>query len=489
LRSYERHIKAWNFNIKHNKPYEDKILVSKIRRMWHQNMTSAQMLRALNEFEGYASLSSWGLKDLRLRHRLLQRNRDTTLRAEADQVARQLVYQQLQSGQSNRYGIVYSHMNIRMLADTFVSRRQVAQATQTLDPVGVAARTAGALRQRARYTVKGPNRIWSADGHDKLSEYGFEIYGIIDGYSRYIVNLYVGISSRTEVGVQKYYLQAVRRYGFPKKVRSDKGSETGLMAECQVQFRRYEKPEVPWERIYGFGTSTKNQRIEAWWNTMASGQTESWKRHFEQLKGDGFFDGSDYDIIALRYVYMPVIRQHIHRFVELHNNHRIRRQRARDTYLPTGKPFAIYHYPPQGVRNYATPANPQLLEKLEREVENYDPDRYQSNETAQFCADQLMRAGFPPEFDYDYNNSIHTDAYKYLRRILWEYERDGNFLIRLQKPLGGSSWIEQQEESAAQALIHKGHDLDLGMVSEELIDNSHSESDGENSDDGLVLVI
>ena len=36
---------------------------------------------------------------------------------------------------------------------------------------------------RGEYTVPGPNLIWSVDGHDKLSEYGIEIYGGIDGYA------------------------------------------------------------------------------------------------------------------------------------------------------------------------------------------------------------------------------------------------------------------------------------------------------------------
>ena len=83
-----------------------------------------------------------------------------------------------------------------MTAPSFVSRKQIEEATRQLDPIGVAARTARAHRKRSRYRVKGPNRLWSVDGHDKLSEFGFEIYGIIDGYSRFIINVYVGIGTR-----------------------------------------------------------------------------------------------------------------------------------------------------------------------------------------------------------------------------------------------------------------------------------------------------
>ena len=75
-------------------------------------------------------------------------------------------------------------------------------------------------------------RVWSADGHDKLKDFGIEIYGIIDAYSRYIVFIYVGISSRTAVAVQKFFLIAVDEHGVLYLLRLDNGVETFLMAEC-----------------------------------------------------------------------------------------------------------------------------------------------------------------------------------------------------------------------------------------------------------------
>ena len=72
------------------------------------------------------------------------------------------------------------------------------------------------------------------DGHDKLKEFGFEIYGAIDGFSRMMLNCDVGISNGTEVAIMSFFLRCVTKYGFPKTIRSDKGSETDLMAECQL---------------------------------------------------------------------------------------------------------------------------------------------------------------------------------------------------------------------------------------------------------------
>ena len=80
-----------------------------------------------------------------------------------------------------------------MTARCFISRAQVAAATRKLDPDGVAARIAQAHRRRPKYRIKGPNRVWSVDGHDKLKRFGFEIYGMIDAYARFILDAHVGV--------------------------------------------------------------------------------------------------------------------------------------------------------------------------------------------------------------------------------------------------------------------------------------------------------
>ena len=95
--------------------------------------------------------------------------------------------------------------------------------------------------------------------------------------------------------------------------------------------------DLPFHKAYIYGTSTANQRIEAWWNLLATGQTEQWRKLFEQFEQEGYFDSStDYDKIAIRFLYMPLIWEHVYTFVQVHNTHRIWRQRNREEYLPTG---------------------------------------------------------------------------------------------------------------------------------------------------------
>jgi hypothetical protein len=42
----------------------------------------------------------------------------------------------------------------------------------------------------------GPNQLWCLDGHDKLSQYGIQIYPAVDAYSRKILWMYCGTAKR-----------------------------------------------------------------------------------------------------------------------------------------------------------------------------------------------------------------------------------------------------------------------------------------------------
>ena len=309
---------------------------------------------------------------------------------------------------------------------------------KNIDPVGMNSRALQSIRKRGRFVVKGPNRVWSVDGHDKLSEFGFQIYGIIDAYSRRILSLYIGVSNRTAVSIQKQYLEAVQEHGYPKLVRSDKGGETILMAECQLAFRRAEKPDLPFHKAYSFGTSTKNQRIEAWWNIMANSQTEQYKRCFEEYKGAGLFDGGTIDQTALRYIYMEHIRGQIHNFVMLHNAHPIRKQKNRDHYLPTGRPNYMYKYPPFGTRNYATPATEELLQQKIEEVASYSLDEYLPQATRELCDSLLAERGYstPLLIDLQSTNQLHKEVYHHLRNDLTLWQQVNGPISTTQPPLG-----------------------------------------------------
>lgn len=103
-------------------------------------------------------------------------------------------------------------MSVRLTnlsANTITNRDRLFAAVKQLDPDGVYRRANDLQRHRGEYIVPGPNWLWSIDGHCKLNFYGIEIYAAIDAYSRYIIWIYVGISSRTAVSVLRQFLDTL----------------------------------------------------------------------------------------------------------------------------------------------------------------------------------------------------------------------------------------------------------------------------------------
>ena len=106
----------------------------------------------------------------------------------------------------------------------------------------------------------------------KLAPYGIEIYAAIDAYSRYIIWVYVGITSRTAVSVLRQFLDVLQfTPKTPRFMRSDRGTEIILLAEAHHKLQWSRNPEISISDYYLYGTSTANQRIEAWWLQLTKG--------------------------------------------------------------------------------------------------------------------------------------------------------------------------------------------------------------------------
>lgn len=326
------------------------------------------------------------------------------------------------------------------------TRKELRDALPVVDSLGSSSRQFGEMRRKGRYEVKGPNRVWSVDGHDKLSRFGFQIYGSIDAYSRCIMWCFVGHSNRTAVSVASQYLEAIQRIGFiPKLIRSDKGTETILVCYYHVALRRVMHMlgnSLPFKRAWSYGKSTQNQRIEGWWNILQNAQTQTYRDMFEELESLGFFDGSETDVVCLQFIYMDMIREHIHGFVRVHNSHRIRRQSKRAHYLPTGRPLELWSYPKEGVRIYGDEIDYELHNHFKQQLRDFDPDAYIEESTKQLFILILQQGGYPTIFSF---NDNHREAYCYLRERVNDFVMQGNSIDILQKPRGSHTWIEHKE--------------------------------------------
>ena len=213
--------------------------------------------------------------------------------------------------------------HVQQVARINIPPRHLFDVYSQIYPHEIAARLRTLRAKRGGFTVPGPNYIWSVDGYCKLRDYGFDIYAAIDAYSRYIVWCFVGFSGLTERSVFAQYVKTVEAYEFlPMVIRSDHGSETGMLAaahywlslgttvERRLRPRRDRDGRVAWfmpapyggpdvevdleamdpaaplygparpfefKDCYNYGKSTKNQRIESFWSQMCRGRSGFWR--------------------------------------------------------------------------------------------------------------------------------------------------------------------------------------------------------------------
>lgn len=126
---------------------------------------------------------------------------------------------------------------------------------------------------------------------------------------------------------------------------------------------------------------------------------------------EGYFDGGALDIIAMQFVYMRMITDHIHTFVQIPNCHRICRQRKREHYLPTGKSIELYNYPLVGIRDHGLVPDRLTLEALDLQMSTYDLDEYLTAETRSLCEILLVKGNRAISYSF---NEQYREAYIFL---------------------------------------------------------------------------
>jgi hypothetical protein len=69
-------------------------------------------------------------------------------------------------------------------------------------------------------------------------------------------------------------------------------------------------------------------------------------------------------------VYMPLVQEAVHAYVELWNHHNIRKQPNRPNAV-TGQLYILYHYPPEGVQLYEVLVDAEYIFQLKQSMEEW----------------------------------------------------------------------------------------------------------------------
>ena len=157
-----------------------------------------------------------------------------------------------------------------------------------------------------------------SDGHHKLIRWRFVTHCGIDGYGCLIMFMQCSTNNRAHT-VYELFLEAVRHYGLPLRVRSDEGRESMSVACHMLEHRGLDRGSMI------VGSSVHNQRIERLWRDMHRCVTRLFYRLFYFLEDRRLLDPTnEYHIFALHYVYLPRINRALVQFKQSWNNHSLR---------------------------------------------------------------------------------------------------------------------------------------------------------------------
>lgn len=215
-------------------------------------------------------------------------------------------------------------------------------------------------------------------GYDKLKPYGFPIHGAIDGYSRKILWLEVARSNNKPEIPAAFYLDCVKEtQGCPILVRSDCGTENGIMAAMQCFFRQNGDDCLAGDNAHKYGSSPANQRIECWWSFFRRGRAGRWIDLFKDMVTAGILDlGNSLHMECSWFCFQPLIDSELDK-VKVHwNTHRIRSSRHQGTV--SGVPDILYYLPHRsGAFECKCRIEIQQIEEMEEKVQIDEPNGLQ----------------------------------------------------------------------------------------------------------------
>ena len=200
-----------------------------------------------------------------------------------------------------------------------VPRRRIRNSLVRVSPAGVLIRSLTTVARR-EYSVPSANSLWHIDGLHCFIRWRMVIHGGIDGFSRLIVYLHCSTNNRSST-VYSLFEEAIGRFGWPSRVRSDLGLENIQVAQAMIAFRGAGRCS------HIGGASVHNQRIERLWRDTFTCACHLYYTIFYHLEDCGLLNSTDdRDLFAIHYVFLPRINRQLQQFTEAWNHHPMRTQ-------------------------------------------------------------------------------------------------------------------------------------------------------------------
>eukprot|EP00112_Aurelia_sp_Birch-Aquarium-sp1_P023268 Seg6868.1 transcript_id=Seg6868.1/GoldUCD/mRNA.D3Y31 product="hypothetical protein" protein_id=Seg6868.1/GoldUCD/D3Y31 len=210
----------------------------------------------------------------------------------------------------------------------------------------------------AIYSLDAPPMVQSVNA----VTWGFVIHGAIDGFSRCIVYLECSTNNRSDT-VTELFSGATRNFGWPSRVRTDKGGENVGIWAMMEEFRGANR------RSYIAGSSVHNQRIERLWRDVFCMVCHLFYYTFQAMEESGVLNiGDEIHKFILHFVFLPRINIALNSFVASWNNHPMRTAR-------NWSPYRIWVNGVLDIPNHENVGVSDIVDSSSGEVEwyGYDP--------------------------------------------------------------------------------------------------------------------
>lgn len=255
-----------------------------------------------------------------------------------ENVKRQLVLDQLEKDPSRQQGPALIKEGIRMTTGIDLTRDYVESEMRVHDPDGFELRDPTS-RQIKRGTLVniGIHEEWSGDGHDKLKEIGFPVYGIRDVWSGKWLGLWVLPNNRMKEAVAYLWLSVIEEYGgLPIQTTTDCGTETvviyGLVVALREAFTTLSPEEIPAHR---FLKSVYNITIERGWLRFKLQFGDNVKEFWARGELDGVYNPNNQKHqLLVQWLWPKLIQQELDQQRARFNAHKTRYDRNK--YNPSG---------------------------------------------------------------------------------------------------------------------------------------------------------
>ncbi|KAE8550133.1 hypothetical protein EYB25_008664 [Talaromyces marneffei] len=352
--------------------HESKELEDKIKELYFQHgLRDRQIIHALEK--NGIKISQSTLTTIRRRLGLHRRVVNLEDIQNINDLVRAEVQKQLNSGRIEGYGRGHLYRFFRLKGYN-IARDRLYSIVQELDPDGVKRRKSDVYRRRG--------------------------------------------DNRTQISVLRQFLEVLQETKIqPRYIRSDKGGETVLVAAAHYLLLKEQYENLFLQDCYLYGTSTSNQRIEAWWSQLTKSLLFIFRDYFLKLSNDGYFKKNSLaDRIAILAIYMPMAREEIASYINVWNTHGIRKQSHRINSI-NGQPNVLYHLSEDGIQDYGSKPDQVVLQTLLDE-HNFELDEYLPLDTLNWCQQKLQSQGFERiklEDLNEHGERTHFIAYLYLR--------------------------------------------------------------------------